>query len=86
MDNFDWKSFTLEDLRWVYRDIEFPQEPYWHQLVCLAFDAERKRCGIWADVGVGKTYIAYLTARQWNCKKLLIVCPGSAISSWVRNN
>jgi hypothetical protein len=84
-DDFDWKSLTIEQLRYIFQDVSFPQEPRWHQYVSLAFAADKKRVGFWHDVGTGKTYAAYLTARQWGVKKLIVVCPKSAISSWVRD-
>jgi len=85
MDNFDWKSLKLEDLKWAYENMPFKIEPYWHQLVCLAFAANKERFGCWADVGCGKTLIAYWTAIQWGCKRIAVICPSSAIGSWVRD-
>jgi superfamily II DNA or RNA helicase len=85
VDLFDWKSLSLEDLQWAYEGVSFPQEPHRHQYISLAFAADKKRVAFWHDVGTGKTYAAYLTARQWGQGKLLVICPKSAIGSWVRD-
>jgi SNF2 family DNA or RNA helicase len=85
MNNFNWKSLTLEDCQYVYESVEFPQEPRWHQYVSIAFAADQNRVGFWHDVGTGKTYSAYLTANQWGQDRILVVCPKSAISSWIRD-
>jgi len=53
-----------------------------HQLVSLAFSAERARVMFPHDVGTCKTLTALETARQWGCKRILVVCPGSAFSAW----
>jgi len=86
MNNFNWKSLSLQDLEWVYKDFPFKKtRPYRHQLIGMAFAANEKRIGFWMDVGVGKTLTAYWSAMQWGCHKILVVCPGSAISAWVRD-
>ena len=81
--DFNWKGLKLEDLRWAFQSMHFKREPRWHQLVSMAFAAERNRVGFWHDVGTGKTLAAYWTAQMWQCKRILVICPGAALGSWM---
>jgi len=83
--NFNYKSLSLDQLRWAYSGVPFKCEPRWHQYVSLAFAADKQRVAFWHDVGSGKTLAALYTARQWGCKHLLVVCPTSAIGAWIRD-
>ena len=85
MSDFNYKNLTKEQLMWVYENFDFSLNPYRHQLACMAFAADKKRIGIWVDVGCGKTLTSLWIAKQWNCNKILVVCPGSAIGSWARD-
>lgn len=87
MDNFNWKNLSREQLNWIYQDFDFGKniDPYTHQLVCMAFSANENRIAYWVDVGCGKTLTSLWTARQWNCKKLLVICPRCAMGSWIRD-
>ena len=85
MHNFKWKSLKLEDLKWAYENMPFKIEPRRHQYISLAFAADKNRVGFWHDPGTGKTLAAYWSAMQWGCKKIAVICPSSAIGSWVRD-
>lgn len=49
----------------------------------MAFAADKNRVGFWHDVGTGKTLAAYWTIQMWQCKCILVVCPGAALGSWM---
>lgn len=83
---FNYKSLTLEQLRWAYDIFEFHGfTPYWHQLVCMAFAGDKNRIGLWNDPGTGKTPLSYWIAQQWNSYPITVVCPNSAINAWVKH-
>jgi len=86
LQDFDWKSLTLEQLNWAFRGVEFKRPPRKHQMISLAFAMDKSRVAFWHGVGTGKTLAAYYTAQLWGCKKILVVAPKSALSSWIRDN
>jgi len=86
MSDWNWKSLTMEQLMWAFQGVEFKRTPRWHQMVSLAFAAEKERVAFWHGVGTGKTLAAYYTAMLWGCEKILVVAPKSALSSWIRDN
>lgn len=81
--DYNWKGLKFEGLNWAFEHMKFKRPPRWHQLVSLAFAADKQRVGFWHDVGTGKTLAAYWTAQLWECKKILVVCPGAALGSWM---
>jgi SNF2 family DNA or RNA helicase len=81
--DFNWKGLKLEGLQWAFEHMKFKRPPRWHQLVSLAFAADKQRAGFWHDVGTGKTLAAYWTSQMWGCKKILVICPGAALGSWM---
>jgi len=81
--DFNWKGLKFEGLKWAFEHMNFKRPPRWHQLVSLAFATDKQRVGFWHDVGTGKTLAAYWTAQMWSCKKILVVCPGAALGSWM---
>lgn len=91
MNDFNYKSLTLQQLQWVFKDVlmppKFKLQPRWHQLVSLFFaaDENRRRICYFHDVGTGKTLAAYYTAQLWGCEKILVICPTSAIGAWIRD-
>jgi len=85
MPKFDYKSLTLDQLRWAYDGVHFKREPRWHQMVSLAFAEKQPRVCFWHGVGSGKTLIAYYVAQRKRCQNILVVCPKHAVSSWIRD-
>lgn len=81
--DYNWKSLKFDDLKWAFESMKFKRPPRWHQLVSIAFATSRRRVGFWHDVGTGKTLAAYWTAQVWKCKKILVICPGAALGSWM---
>lgn len=81
--DFNWKGLKFEDLKWAFEHMNFKRPPRWHQLVSLAFATDKSRVGLWHDVGTGKTLAAYWTVQMWGCKKILVICPGAALGSWI---
>lgn len=81
--DYNWKGLKFEDLKWAFESMKFKRVPRWHQLVSMAFASDKSRVGFWHDVGTGKTLAAYWTAQMWGCKKILVVCPGAALGSWL---
>lgn len=82
---FDYKSLTIDELKWAYQGVQFKREPRWHQYVTLAYAADKKRVGLWHGVGSGKTLASYWIAQLWGMKRILVICPGSALSAWMRD-
>ena len=85
MSDFDYKSLTDVDLREIFTNIQFKLTPRWNQYVSLAHAASRRREAYFHDVASGKTPLALMTAQMWGCKKLLVVCPTSALGAWERD-
>lgn len=84
MTDFDYKTLTDEELSHIFEGRKFGIEMKHHQLVSLAFaaDLDPHRVMFPHDVGTCKTLTALEVARHWGCKRILVVCPGSAFSSW----
>jgi len=86
MNNLDYKSLMVEELQYIFSDVDFSLEPMRHQFISLAFAIDdRNRVAFLHDVGTGKTLCALYALRLWNCKKTLVVCPPSAFGSWRRD-
>jgi len=85
MKTFDYKKLTKEELEEIFIDFSFEISPMWHQLCSLAFAADRDRIAFLHGVGTGKTLTALWSTQLWNNKKILVVCPSSAFSSWERD-
>lgn len=85
LQDFDYKSLTMEELEWAYQDVAFKRKPRWHQYVSLAFAEDKSRVCFWHGVGTGKTLAAYYAAQRKGCKHILVVCPKHAVSSWIRD-
>ena len=85
MSDFDYKSLTTEDLQGIFSDASFKLTPRWNQYVSLVHASSRHREAYFHDVASGKTPLALMTAEMWNCKKLLVVCPTSALGAWERD-
>lgn len=85
MDNFDYKKLTLEELQYIFSDMDFPLEPMYQQYISMILAANEDRVAFLLDVGTGKTLAALYTTRLWKCKKTLVVCPSSAFGSWRRD-
>lgn len=83
--SFNWKSLTEKQLAHIFEDTFFKISPRWHQLVSLAFAAEHSRVVFEHGVGSGKTLCALFTAQLRKCKKILVVCPGTAFGAWDRD-
>ena len=83
--NFNYKSFSQAQLDWAFEGKSFKLKPYWHQLVSLAFAVSKSRICYFHDVGTGKSYLSYLTAEMWGCERILVICPSSSVSAWVRD-
>jgi len=84
---FNYKSLSQKELDYIFQDIYFKIFPRWHQLVSLAFiqGEKLKRVLLFEGVGTGKTLCSLFTAQLWGCKKILVICPGSALSAWERD-
>lgn len=82
MKDFDYKTLTDEELAYTFAGKSFKIPMLHHQLVSMAFAADRDRVMFPHDVGTCKTLTALLTAEQWGCKRILVVCPQSAFSAW----
>jgi superfamily II DNA or RNA helicase len=85
LPEFDYKSLTLEQLKWIYQDVHFKREPFWHQMVSLAFAEDKSRVCFWHGVGSGKTLAAYYAAQRKGCQNILVVCPKHSVSAWLRD-
>lgn len=83
--DLDYKSLTKEELQHAFSEVSFSLQLMRHQLISLAFAAERDRVSFIHDVGTGKTLCALYASKLWNCKKILVVCPSSAFGSWRRD-
>lgn len=82
MVDFDYKTLTDDELAHIFEGREFGIKMKRHQLVSMAFAAERSRVMFPHDVGTCKTLTALETVRLWGCKRVLVVCPTSAFSAW----
>ena len=85
MSDFDYKSLTSTELQEIFSGISFKLTPRWNQYVSLAHASSRRREAYFHDVAAGKTPLALMTAQMWGCKKLLVVCPTSALGAWERD-
>jgi len=83
--DFDYKSLKKEDLDYIFKDMVFKKDLMNHQLISVAFSADRNRVALFLDVGTGKTATALGVAFLWKCKKILVVCPSSAFSAWEKD-
>lgn len=82
-ESFDYKSLTKDELKSTFNDIRFRREPWHHQLVAMAFAADKNRVNLFLDVRTGKSMVSlYIIQYLWGCAKTLIVCPSSAFGSW----
>jgi len=84
---FNYKSLREKELDYIFQDVSFKISPRWHQFVTLAFIQGEKleRVLLFEGVGTGKTLCSLFTTQFWNCKKILVICPGSAFSAWERD-
>lgn len=82
MIEFDYKTLSDDELMTIFAERTFGIKMKHHQLVSIAFAAERDRVMFPHDVGTCKTLTALETAKTWGCKRILVVCPGSAFSAW----
>lgn len=55
-----------------------------HQEVAVKFLTVRKKCILALEMGLGKSISAIVAALEDNYQKILIVCPASIKSTWVR--
>ena len=85
MQEFDYKSLTDADLKEIFSSASFKLTPRWHQYVSLAHASNRRHEAFFHDVATGKTPLALMTAEMWGCKKILVVCPTSALGAWERD-
>ena len=87
MKNFNFKSLTQKELDYILELQKFKIVPRWHQACSLAFaaDTPNNRVMYFQGVGSGKTLCALFTAQLWGCKRILVICPGAALSAWDRD-
>jgi SWI/SNF-related matrix-associated actin-dependent regulator 1 of chromatin subfamily A len=85
VSNFDYKSLTKDELKYIFREIKFKKELMNHQLISMVFGIDKKRIALFLDVGTGKTATALGTSLLWKCKKILVICPSSAFSAWEKD-
>jgi len=81
MSNF-YKNLSKKELEYVFNGIKFPINPRWHQLVSLAFAADKRRILMAHGVGTGKTISVLLWNQIQKHKKVLVVCPPRAFGPW----
>jgi SNF2 family DNA or RNA helicase len=68
----------------TYRpDFEFVTDPYAHQEEALKFGIALPRCGIFYDMGLGKTKVAIDLIRHEQ-EKTLVLAPSVGVNVWVR--
>ena len=58
--------------------------PYEHQKEGVKFLLGRKKCILGDHMGLGKTYMAIISAMESGAKNILIVCPSSTKINWER--
>lgn len=87
MNNFDYTSLSDEDFKDIFKTTSFAIEPRRHQFITLAknIDCNISRVPLFHDIGTGKTLTALWLTILWGVKKVLVVCTGSAFSSWERD-
>jgi len=82
LDDLAYKNLTREELDYIFKGKDFKADPRWHQLVSLAFASSRTRVAYFHGIGTGKTPSALYTLQMWGCKRVLVVCPTSAMDAW----
>jgi SWI/SNF-related matrix-associated actin-dependent regulator 1 of chromatin subfamily A len=85
MPIFDYKKLKKEELEEIFKDVRFKIPPMQHQLISLAFAAEKNRVAFFHGVGTRKTLTSLWSAQLWDCRKMLVVAPSSAFSAWERD-
>lgn len=85
--SFDYKNLTDNELAEIFKDHKFRIWPKRGVLISLAFAIGENLDSVayWLPVRFGKTITALLTAKLWDCKKILVVCPNSAFEAWNRD-
>jgi superfamily II DNA or RNA helicase len=84
---FNHKELTDKELEYILAMQKFKIPPRRHQQISLAFaaDTPNNRVMYFQGVGSGKTLCALFTAQLWGCKRILVICPGAALSAWDRD-
>lgn len=69
--------------------IDYKKVPYQHQKEAIAFALNMKRCALWLDMGLGKTFTSITLARLrhaipalGNVQKVLVIAPRSLMYQW----
>lgn len=78
------KSLAGEDLEYIFAGqfAGLKTKPRIHQMAALLWARERDRIFLVLGIGTGKTLTALLCGYEWQCKKTLVVCPKSVMSTW----
>lgn len=80
------KAITLEKLKWIFGQVQFKRDPYWHQYLSILFTMDLDRVAFFHPVGSGKTSTAYyVMENSWKCDRILVVCPTSGFRAWGRD-
>jgi len=79
----NYKQIPEEELKKELSEFKFKTEPRYHQLVSLKFAKDSDgRVAFLHSIGSGKSILGLYSAQIWDCKKILVVCPTSVISTW----
>lgn len=69
--------------------IKYKKVPYQHQKEAIAFALNMKKCALWLDMGLGKTFTSITLARLRHAmptlggiKKVLVITPRSLMYQW----
>jgi superfamily II DNA or RNA helicase len=74
VDGFDaTEEFSLAEAKEFSHSLGLPFEPHDHQLRAFALAVRNKRCVLVSPTGSGKSLIAYLITRYYDCRTLIIV-------------
>jgi len=86
---FDYKSLSDAEISSLLPPelLDFKVSLLRHQLISVVFalDCNRNRVAYFHGVGTGKTISALITAKLYGAKKILVICPISAIAAWKRD-
>jgi SNF2 family DNA or RNA helicase len=78
-------KYKTDKVAHVFDGVKFKTQPWAIQAQTLAFVLDdHLRSHIWMPIGRGKSWVALMAAQVSKCRRILVICPNSVVTSWER--